>query len=171
MNDFRHIEVMPWLIVLTTALLSLSLFPPISAERPTEKAPTQWAKFDWSDALNLESQLTEEEIMVRDTFKDYCQERLMSRIVMANRNEGNGTSFSGIVVCPSQPHTSGRAWRWSDKPGLTLGMTSFVYGTGNGVHGNAKMSLSMTYWVLREVWSQLRFGWNKLHFPSPGILT
>ncbi|XP_043210068.1 glutaryl-CoA dehydrogenase, mitochondrial-like [Amphibalanus amphitrite] len=57
------------------------------AEKIVEKAPTQWAKFDWSDALNLESQLTEEEIMVRDTFKQYCQEKLMSRIIMANRNE------------------------------------------------------------------------------------
>lgn len=26
--------------------------------------------------------------MVRDTFKQYCQEKLMSRIVLANRNEG-----------------------------------------------------------------------------------
>ena len=65
-----------------------------SAEKPVEKAPAQWAKFDWTDALNLESQLSEEEIMVRDTFKQYCQEKLMSRIIMANRNEGNGIIFS-----------------------------------------------------------------------------
>lgn len=49
--------------------------------------PTKWAKFDWQDALNLESQLTEEEIMVRDTFRQYCQEKLMSRIIHANRHE------------------------------------------------------------------------------------
>ena len=46
------------------------------------------AKFNWKDALNLDSQLTEEEIIVRDQFRSYCQEKLMPRIVMANRNEG-----------------------------------------------------------------------------------
>lgn len=43
--------------------------------------------FNWQDALNLESQLTEEEILVRDQFKAYCQEKLMPRILMANRKE------------------------------------------------------------------------------------
>ena len=45
------------------------------------------AKFDWKDALNLESQLTEDEIMIRDAFRDYCQEKLMPRIKEANRHE------------------------------------------------------------------------------------
>ncbi|KAL5015730.1 hypothetical protein ScPMuIL_005319 [Solemya velum] len=45
------------------------------------------ASFDWKDALNLESQLTEEEIMVRDHFRSYCQEKLMSRILEDNRHE------------------------------------------------------------------------------------
>lgn len=43
--------------------------------------------FNWRDALDLESQLTEEEIMIRDSFRDYCQDKLMPRIVMANRHE------------------------------------------------------------------------------------
>merc|ERR1711887_251817 len=43
--------------------------------------------FDFKDALNLECRLTEEEIMVRDVFHDYCQEKMMPRITMANRNE------------------------------------------------------------------------------------
>lgn len=43
--------------------------------------------FNWRDALELEGQLTEEEIMIRDSFRDYCQEKLMPRILMANRNE------------------------------------------------------------------------------------
>lgn len=43
--------------------------------------------FNWKDPLNLESMLTEEEIMVRDQFRNYCQEKLMPRILMANRNE------------------------------------------------------------------------------------
>jgi len=49
------------------------------------KQPTP--KFDWQDALNLESQLTEDEIMIRDAFHDYCQEKLLPRITLANRHE------------------------------------------------------------------------------------
>jgi len=43
--------------------------------------------FDWKDAFNLDSQLTEEEIIVRDQFKGYCQDKLMPRIVEGNRHE------------------------------------------------------------------------------------
>jgi glutaryl-CoA dehydrogenase len=52
-----------------------------------QKAKMATVAFDWKDALNLESRLTEEEIMVRDTAFNYSQEKLMPRIVMANRNE------------------------------------------------------------------------------------
>uniref|UniRef100_H3ARV6 Glutaryl-CoA dehydrogenase, mitochondrial n=1 Tax=Latimeria chalumnae TaxID=7897 RepID=H3ARV6_LATCH len=53
--------------------------------RKTTKLQT--VLFDWRDPLNLEGQLTEEELLIRDTFRTYCQEKLMPRIVMANRNE------------------------------------------------------------------------------------
>ena len=53
---------------------------------PTE-APVEKAEFDYKDALNLECRLTEEEIMVRNVFHDYCQEKLMPRVLLANRNE------------------------------------------------------------------------------------
>ncbi len=43
--------------------------------------------FDWKDPLLLERQLSEEERMVRDSVHDYCQERLMPRILEANRRE------------------------------------------------------------------------------------
>jgi len=43
--------------------------------------------FDWRDPLNLESQLTEDERLIRDTFRSYCQEQLMPRVTLANRNE------------------------------------------------------------------------------------
>ncbi len=43
--------------------------------------------FNWQDPLNLESQLTEEERLVRDSFRDYCTDALMTRVLMANRNE------------------------------------------------------------------------------------
>lgn len=37
--------------------------------------------------MELEGQLTEEEIMIRDSFRDYCQEKLMPRVLLANRHE------------------------------------------------------------------------------------
>ncbi|XP_046684003.1 glutaryl-CoA dehydrogenase, mitochondrial isoform X1 [Homalodisca vitripennis] len=43
--------------------------------------------FQWEDALNLESKLTEEEILLRDSFRAYCEKKLMPRILLANRNE------------------------------------------------------------------------------------
>eukprot|EP00064_Thunnus_orientalis_P004828 superscaffoldBa00000453_g4841 len=51
------------------------------------KAKAPKVQFNWRDALDLEGQLTEEEIMIRDSFRTYCQEKLMPRITMANRNE------------------------------------------------------------------------------------
>lgn len=44
-------------------------------------------QFNWRDALDLDGQLTEEEVMIRDSFRDYCQDKLMPRILMANRHE------------------------------------------------------------------------------------
>ncbi|GGD73102.1 acyl-CoA dehydrogenase [Lacimicrobium alkaliphilum] len=43
--------------------------------------------FNWQDPLSLESMLTEEERMIRDSAHQYCQERLMPRVLMANREE------------------------------------------------------------------------------------
>lgn len=45
------------------------------------------AKFNWQDPLNLESQLTEEEVAIRDAFRGYCQSELLPRVTMANRLE------------------------------------------------------------------------------------
>ena len=45
------------------------------------------ATFDWSDHLSLNEQLTEEERMIRDTAHDYCQSKLMPRILEATRQE------------------------------------------------------------------------------------
>ncbi|HET9752039.1 MAG TPA: acyl-CoA dehydrogenase [Myxococcales bacterium] len=45
------------------------------------------AEFRWEDALLLEDQLSDEERMVRDAARDYCQARLMPRILEANRQE------------------------------------------------------------------------------------
>ena len=43
--------------------------------------------FDWQDPMSLEQQLSEEERMIRDAAHDYCQDGLMSRVQMANREE------------------------------------------------------------------------------------
>jgi glutaryl-CoA dehydrogenase len=43
--------------------------------------------FQWDDPLQLEAQLTEEERMVRDSIHDYAQEKLMPRVIRANREE------------------------------------------------------------------------------------
>lgn len=43
--------------------------------------------FNYEDALNLESQLSQDEKIVRDTFRSYCQQKLQPRILLANRNE------------------------------------------------------------------------------------
>ncbi len=45
------------------------------------------AEFDWADPLGLESQLAEEERMIRDSIRAYCQEKLMPRVLTAFREE------------------------------------------------------------------------------------
>src|SRR6476469_4392776 len=51
--------------------------------KPNDMKPA----FRWEDPFLLEDQLTEEERMVRDSARGYCQEKLMPRIVEANRHE------------------------------------------------------------------------------------
>ena len=43
--------------------------------------------FNWQDSMFLESQLSGEEKLIRDTAHEYCQEHLAPRVLMANRNE------------------------------------------------------------------------------------
>ncbi|MCC9620651.1 acyl-CoA dehydrogenase [Thalassospira sp. MA62] len=45
------------------------------------------APFHWEDPLLLEDQLSEEERMIRDAARAYCQENLQPRILEANRHE------------------------------------------------------------------------------------
>ncbi|DBA00985.1 TPA: hypothetical protein N0F65_006246 [Lagenidium giganteum] len=44
------------------------------------------AVFNWKDPLGLESQLSDEELMIKKAANDYCQGKLLPRIVEANRN-------------------------------------------------------------------------------------
>jgi glutaryl-CoA dehydrogenase len=51
--------------------------------KPNDLKPT----FKWDDPLLLEDQLTEDERMVRDSARAYAQDKLMPRILEANRHE------------------------------------------------------------------------------------
>ena len=43
--------------------------------------------FDWSDPFRLDSQLTEDERMIRDSANAYAQEKLQPRVIDAFANE------------------------------------------------------------------------------------
>ena len=55
----------------------------IAPKKPANLRPS----FDWQDPLMLEEQLSEEERMVRDAARDYCQDKLMPRVLEGNRHE------------------------------------------------------------------------------------
>ncbi|MCW5626491.1 MAG: acyl-CoA dehydrogenase [Burkholderiales bacterium] len=50
-------------------------------------APSPKPVFQWEDPLLLADQLTDEERMVQDSARAYCQEKLMPRVLQANRHE------------------------------------------------------------------------------------
>ena len=103
------------------------------------------SSFNWEDALNLESLLTEEEQLVRDSVSAFCQESLLPRVTLANRNEtiddkvmkemGNlgmlGPTIKGYVSsrlkvqgCPSVCHEKYFFYSSYDCPGVS----SVAYG-------------------------------------------
>ncbi|XP_058058906.1 glutaryl-CoA dehydrogenase, mitochondrial [Anopheles bellator] len=55
----------------------------LSRAASTDKGPS----FNWQDPLNLESQLHEDEIAIRDSFRAYCEDKLAARVIEANRQE------------------------------------------------------------------------------------
>ncbi|MGA8551624.1 MAG: acyl-CoA dehydrogenase [Stellaceae bacterium] len=52
---------------------------------PGHHAPE--ARFDWADPLLLDDELGEDERMVRDSARAYCQDKLFPRVLDANRHE------------------------------------------------------------------------------------
>ena len=50
--------------------------------------------FKWDDPFLLNDQLTDEERMIRDAARKYCQDKLMPRILEANRNE----TFDRVIM-------------------------------------------------------------------------
>ncbi len=61
--------------------------PPKAATVSTAAASHAARGFAWEDPFLLDDQLSEEERAIRDTARDYCQDKLMSRVLMANRHE------------------------------------------------------------------------------------
>ncbi len=59
--------------------------PPTTA--PAAAAPTATPPFRWDDPFDLESQLREEERLVRDSAREFCERVLLPGIVQANRTE------------------------------------------------------------------------------------
>lgn len=56
-------------------------------QRASCRTASSTKHFDHRDAFLLDEQLTEEERLVRDTVRDYCQARLQPRVLLANRHE------------------------------------------------------------------------------------
>jgi glutaryl-CoA dehydrogenase len=59
--------------------------PKTAAKR--EKTSIKDAPFNWEDPLDLEGELAEDERMVRDTARSYAQDKLLPRVIEANRHE------------------------------------------------------------------------------------
>ena len=60
----------------------------LAEKRETKAAPAKETEaFNWEDPLDLEGELTEDERMVRDTARDYAQEKLFPRVLAAYREE------------------------------------------------------------------------------------
>src|SRR3954464_4713817 len=53
----------------------------------TAPIPTTKPAFVWEDPLLFEEQLNDDERMIRDSARDYCQDKLMPRVLEANRHE------------------------------------------------------------------------------------
>ncbi|MFP6742798.1 MAG: acyl-CoA dehydrogenase family protein, partial [Alphaproteobacteria bacterium] len=58
---------------------------PLAADAPA--TPNAKTPFQWDDVFLLDDQLSEDERMIRDTARDYCQDKLMPRVLEANRHE------------------------------------------------------------------------------------
>ncbi|MCU0990198.1 MAG: acyl-CoA dehydrogenase [Xanthomonadales bacterium] len=72
------------------------------------------ARFCWDDPLQLDAQLTQDERMLRDAARDYCQGKLMPRITEAFRHERTDVAIfremgTMGLLGPTIPHEYGGA--------------------------------------------------------------
>ncbi|KAJ9094870.1 hypothetical protein QFC19_007799 [Naganishia cerealis] len=61
--------------------------PTIAFANKRMASGTKFAKYNWEDPLDMNSLLSEEEVAIRDTARDYCQENLLPRVKDAYRTE------------------------------------------------------------------------------------
>jgi len=64
--------------------------PEDAEAEPARDKPAKARKFgpfQWDDALLLEDQLTEDERAIKDAARAYCQDKLFTRVLEANRHE------------------------------------------------------------------------------------
>src|SRR5262245_3739201 len=59
----------------------------LAKQRAAKPAAVKDAAFNWEDPLDFESELSEEERMVRDTARGYAQDKLFPRVLTAFREE------------------------------------------------------------------------------------
>ncbi len=57
--------------------------PQTAAAKPASERPA----FQWDDPFLMDEQLAEDERLIRDTAREYCRDKLMPRILEANRQE------------------------------------------------------------------------------------
>jgi glutaryl-CoA dehydrogenase len=60
----------------------MNVVTPVAAQKSATLPP-----FQWDDALLLDDQLSEDERAIRDAARDYCQDKLFTRVLEANRHE------------------------------------------------------------------------------------
>jgi glutaryl-CoA dehydrogenase len=85
----------------------------------TAPIPTTRPTFVWEDPLLLEDELSDDERMIRDSAREYCQDKLMPRVIEANRlekfdreimNEMGALGFLGATIegygCAGVNHVS-----------------------------------------------------------------
>ena len=81
------------------------------------------AAFNWEDPFLLEEQLTEEERLVRDTAKQYAQEKLLPRVREAYRNEYSDPEiFREMGALGLLRNIVSVFWCWDNRGRGTLGM-------------------------------------------------
>lgn len=74
-------------VSMSTKLLSLCKNKANVRALSTTNSKYAKVTFNWEDPLNLDGQLHDDEKAIRDSFKAYCNEKLLPRIIEANRNE------------------------------------------------------------------------------------
>ncbi|KAJ8722027.1 hypothetical protein PYW08_004429 [Mythimna loreyi] len=74
-------------VSVSTKLLSLCKNSVNIRALSTTSSKNAKVTFNWEDPLNLDGQLHDDEKAIRDSFRAYCNEKLLPRIIEANRNE------------------------------------------------------------------------------------